>query len=184
MENTERTLLVIKPDGVRRGLVGEILGRFEKLGLKVVGMKMLQLETDHLKKHYNKDDAWFKKMGEGIVQFWEDHGKDAGEDFGTTDLVELGKNVQTWLFDYMMSGPVVAIILEGPNAVQLVRKHVGSTYPAEAAPGTIRGDYHTDSQEKANLEKRAAYNMVHSSGNKEEAEFEIKLWFHKNEIFS
>lgn len=179
----EQTLLVVKPDGVARGLVGEILARFEKVGLKIVGMKMLKTSDDLLKTHYNKDDSWFKKVGESTLKFWEENGKDPGEDLGSNDPIEIGKKIQGWLFEYVNSGPVVAIVLEGPHAVDIVRKHVGSTYPLEAAPGTIRGDYHYDSSGLSASNKRAVYNIVHASGAIDEAKFEIKLWFKASELF-
>lgn len=179
----EKTLLVIKPDGVLRGLVGEIVGRFEKVGLKMIGMKMVRVTDDLLVQHYNKDEIWYKRVGEATLKFWEENGKDATDELGTTDPITIGKKVQGWLFDYVKSGPVVAIVLSGPHAVELVRKHVGPTYPIDAPPGTIRGDYHFDSLGQSASEKRAVYNMVHASGSVDEAEFEIKLWFREDEIY-
>ena len=179
----ERTLLVVKPDGVKRGLVGAILARFERIGLQIIGAKMLKVDDVLLEKHYNKDEAWFRKVGESTIKFWEENGKDPNEDLGTSDPVEIGQKIQGWLFDYLKEGPVLAVVLSGPHAVELVRKHVGPTYPLEAPPGTIRGDYHYDSPGLSALNKRAVYNMVHASGTAEEAEFEIRLWFRESELF-
>lgn len=179
----EKTLLVVKPDGVARGLVGEILARFERVGLKIVGAKFVRVDEKLLKKHYNKDEAWFRRVGESTFKFWEKEGRDPGEDLGTSDPVEVGKMIQKWLFDYLQTGPVMAFVLSGPHAVELVRKHVGPTYPVEASPGTIRGDYHFDSPGLSAFGKRAVYNLVHASGSPEEAEFEIKLWFKHDELF-
>lgn len=178
----EQTLLVVKPDGVRRGLVGEILSRFERLGLHIVGSKMVKVSDDLLQKHYKKGDDWYKKVGESTLKFWEENGKDPGEDLGTSDPIKLGKKVQGWLFEYLKEGPVIAFVLEGPHAVAIVRKHIGSTYPIEALPGTIRGDYHYDSPGLSAFNKRAVYNLVHASGTPEEAQFEIGLWFKVDEL--
>lgn len=178
----EQTLVVLKPDAIKRGLVGEIIARFERVGLKIIGMKMVNASGEVLRKHYDKDEAWFKRVGESSLAFWEDNGKDLGEDLGTTDPVEIGKKIQGWLFEYLQSGPVLAFVLGGPNAVEIVRKHVGSTYPVESAPGTIRGDYHFDSPGLSAFNKRSVYNLVHCSGTPEEAGFEIKLWFRESEI--
>ena len=180
----QSTLVVIKPDGVRRGIVGDIIARFERLGLKIVGMKMLRVDDELLKQHYDKPDEWLAKVGGKLIEFYEQNGKDSREDLGTTEAVEVGKKILGWLFDYVSSGPVVAFVVEGYNAVELVRKHTGSTYPLEAAPGTIRGDYHYDSADLANFGKRAVENIVHSSGSEEEAKFEIGLWFKNDELFS
>lgn len=179
----QRTLVFIKPDGVKRGLIGEIIARFERIGLRVVGAKMLVVNDELLRKHYDKDVAWYKKIGQGALEFWKKYGKDPAENLGTSNPVRIGKMVQKWLFEYIQSGPVLAVVLQGPHAVELVRKHVGPTYPLEAPPGTIRGDYYYDSPALANFDKRAVYNMIHASGSVEEAEFEIKLWFRVDEIF-
>lgn len=177
-----RVLVAVKPDGVKRGVTGEILARFEKLGLKVVGAKMFNLGDDLLRTHYDKDETWFKKVGERTIEFWKTKGRDPGEELGITEPVEMGKQVQSWLFEYMKSGPVVAFVLEGTNAVELVRKHVGPTSAIEAPPGTIRGDYYSQPGDLS-YGQHSVYNIVHCSGSEEEAEFEIKLWFREDEIF-
>ncbi len=179
----EQTLLVVKPDGVQRGLVGDILSRFEKLGMKIVGMKILHVEADFVGKHYQDDPKKLVITGERTLKFWQENGRDAKEDLGSDDPVEIARIVRNWNLDFMSSGPVVAIVLESPHAIELVRKHIGHTFPLMSAPGTIRGDYHYDSPHLANLvDKRSILNLVHASGNKEEAEFEIKLWFKKSEL--
>lgn len=180
----EKTLVVIKPDGVKRSLIGEIISRFERIGLKVVGTKMVWVDEDFVGQHYRDDENWYKAVGEKLLAFYKENGKDPGENLGASDPIGLGKLVRKWLFDYITSGPVMAIIFEGPHAVELVRKHIGSTYPLTAAPGTIRGDYYYDSPVLANLGKRSVMNLIHASGTVEEAEFEIKLWFKEKEIYS
>jgi len=179
----ERTFLAVKPDGVKRGMVGEILSRFEKLGLKIVGMKMVWVDEDLLRKHYDKDEAWFEKVGTRSLEFWKENGKDPNEDLGTDDPIKLGKMIHQWLLDFMKSGPVVAMVLEGPGSVEIVKKHVGPTYPIDAPPGTIRGDYTYDSPTLSAFGRRAVYNLVHCSGVPIEAEFEIGLWFKEHELF-
>ncbi|MFZ5932770.1 MAG: nucleoside-diphosphate kinase [Patescibacteria group bacterium] len=180
----EQTVVLVKPDGVRRGIVGEILSRFERVGLKVVAMKMVWVDEKFVGKHYRDDAKWYQSVGERLLKFYEENGKDPGEDLGTKDPIELGKKVRKWLFTYITSGPVVALLLQAPHAVELTRKLVGETYPLTAAPGTIRGDYHYDSPFLSNLSHRSVQNLVHASGSKEEALFEKKLWFKKEEIYS
>jgi nucleoside-diphosphate kinase len=179
----ERTVVLVKPDGVKRGLVGEIISRFEKVGLKIVAMKMVWVDEAMVRKHYpTTREEWVKKVGEKTLEAYKNYGQDPGEKIGTADPREIGLKVCDWLVDYLTSGPVVAMVLEGPHAITVVRKMVGHTYPEAAAAGTIRGDYSVDSTDIANDHRRSARNLVHASGNAEEAAFEIELWFHKNEI--
>lgn len=174
--------MLIKPDGVKRGLVGEILTRFERVGLKIVAMKMVWVDEKFVGKHYQDDEKWYKSVGDKLLKFYDENGRDIGEDLGTNDPIELGKKVRKWLFTYITSGPVLAMLLEAPHAVEVVRKLIGPTYPLQAPPGTIRGDYHYDSPALANFGQRSVENMVHASGTPEEAEFEKKLWFRDKEI--
>ncbi|HEX7455967.1 MAG TPA: nucleoside-diphosphate kinase [Candidatus Nanoarchaeia archaeon] len=178
----ERTVVLVKPDGVRRGLVGEVLTRVERMGLKIVAMKMIQASGEHLGKHYKDDREYLKSLGEKTLKTYEEYGKDAGKDLGTKDTLELGKMVRGWTIDYVGSGPVVAVLIEGRHAVDNVRAIAGPTMPVNAPPGTIRGDLATDSAAYANAEKRGVENVVHVSGSVEEAAFEEKLWFHDKEI--
>jgi len=180
----ERTVVLVKPDGVRRRLVGEVVSRFERMGLKIVAMKMIWAKGDHLGKHYKNDQEYLKTLGNKTLQTYEEYGKDATEDLGTKDPLELGKMVRDWTIDYVGSGPVVAILLEGRHAVENVRSIAGPTMPVKAPPGTIRGDFATDSAAYANAEKRGVENIVHVSGSVEEAKFEEKLWFHQKEIYN
>lgn len=181
----ERTLIVIKPDGVVRGLTGEILHRFEKTGLKIVGAKVLEVSKELADKHYpSTRHEWLKLIGNKTLENYEALKMDCEKLLGTKDPKKIGDLVRIWLLDYMTSGPVFAAVLEGPHAVELVRKICGHTLPLSSAPGTIRGDYSFDSSYLANTGQRAIKNLIHSSGNLEEAEYEIPLWFEKNELHS
>lgn len=163
----QKTLVLIKPDGVKRNLVGEIINRFEKGGLKVVEMKMLTASAEILEKHYPSDVEYLRIIGE--------KSKAAGDAVG--DTVEQGRKVVNALREFVSSGPIVVLVLEGEDTVAVARKVTGFTDPSTADPGTIRGDLGEDSILKANGEGRPVYNLVHASGTPEEAEKEIKLWF-------
>ncbi len=181
----EQTVVLIKPDGVKRGLVGEIIHRFERVGLKIVAMKMVWPKENLLEKHYkSSDEATLKRWGEKTLKTYTQYGKNAKKDLGTDYPLELGKMVKKWLFDYVVSGPVVAILLEGRHAIDNVVALAGPTMPVAAAPGTIRGDYSTDSAAYANDEKRGVMNLVHISASVEEANYEKTLWFTPEEVHS
>ncbi|MBP9758422.1 nucleoside-diphosphate kinase [Candidatus Dojkabacteria bacterium] len=179
----ERTLVIAKHDAVARGLIGEIVSRLERVGLKLVGFEMIDPDRNVGQKHYPNSVVWKKKVGERTLQEYEERGIDAKKVLGTNDPVEIGSLVKEWNVDYLTSGPVVAMVWEGPNSVKVVRKLIGDTVPSNALPGTIRGDYSWDSPEIANQQKRPFYNLIHASGSKEEAEYEISLWFYELEVF-
>lgn len=180
----EKTIVLIKPDGVKRGLIGEILARFERAGLKIVAMKMVWVDKELVHKHYPSARVEFLRgMGEKTLQTYEKYGKDAKEELGTKDPVEIGKMVNQWNIDFLSSGPVVAILLEGAHAIDSARLIAGPTLPVFAPGGTIRGDYSVDSPALANEQKRAVRNLVHASGNTEEAKYETELWFREYEIY-
>ncbi|MFH0804978.1 MAG: nucleoside-diphosphate kinase [Patescibacteria group bacterium] len=181
---SERSVVLLKPDTVKRGLIGEIIGRFEKAGLKLVAMKMVWVTADHVAKHYPNDREYLTTVGNKTLKSYEEYGKDANEELGTNDPYEIGVKVRQWNMDFLSSGPVVAILLQGLHAVDNVRMMVGHTLPRFAPPGTIRGDFSLDSPILANQQKRTVRNMIHASGNTEEAEFETKLWFHEKEIYT
>src|SRR5690242_8110281 len=147
----ERTLVVLKPDAVMRGLIGEIVARFEKVGLKVVAAKMVQVHEDLAEKHYpaDRDELW-KGIGQKTIDNYNELGADVKKGMGTDDPHKIGKMVRVWLMKYLMEGPVFAFVLEGPHAVELVRKIAGHTLPLKAMPGTIRADYSFDSSFLAN----------------------------------
>lgn len=181
----EQTLVVLKPDAVSRGLVGEIIGRFEKVGLKVVAMKMVKVERKLAEKHYPADrESFLRGMGEKTLENYKKFGADPEKLLGSSDPLEIGKMIREWLVRYITSGPVVATLLDGPHAVELVRKLCGNTLPLLATPGTIRGDLAFDSSYLANTGKRAIKNLIHASGSLEEAKYEIPLWFSSEEIHS
>ncbi|OGK25254.1 nucleoside-diphosphate kinase [Candidatus Roizmanbacteria bacterium RIFCSPHIGHO2_02_FULL_37_9b] len=179
----ERSLVVVKPDGVVRGLAGKIISRFEDVGLKIVAVKLLKVSKSLAERHYPGDrEAWLRGMGEKTLENYKKFRVDAIKLLGTNDTHEIGKMIQKWLVDYIVSGPVLAFVVEGPHAVELVRKICGNTLPLLSSPGTIRGDYAFDSSYLANTGKRAIKNLVHSSGSIEEADYEIPLWFGKDEL--
>ena len=181
----ERTLVVLKPDAVARGLSGQIITRFENVGLKIVAVKLLSARKDLVEKHYpdDRDELWIG-IGGKTLDNYKALDMDPKKSLGTDDPKAIGKMVRVWLMDYLMEGPVLAFVLEGPHAVELVRKICGHTLPLLSAPGTIRGDFSFDSSYLANSNKRPIKNLMHASGNIEEAEYEIPLWFTPEEIHS
>ena len=173
----EKTYVMIKPDGVRKGLIGEVISRFERRDLKVVALEMFQPEHEQLNDHYPKDEAWITRLGEKTKSTYEKYGYDMLADFGTTDTSKIGPEIRKWLIDYMKSAPLVKMVVQGTHAVDVVRKIAGDTLPYKSAVGTIRGDFSIDSPAMANKEKRAVMNIMHCSETPEEAEHEIKHWF-------
>lgn len=183
-KNMQKTVVLVKPDGVKRALVGEIISRFERVGLKIVAMKMVWVDKEHVKKHYPVGRTeWIKSIGERALQTYEEYGRDPGEDLDNMDPMEIGKKMADWLVMFLSEGPVVAVLLEGDNAISTVRKMVGHTFGDKAVPGTIRGDFTSERGYGAYMKKRAGHNLVHASGNSEEAKYEEELWFHKEEIY-
>ncbi len=178
----ERTLVIVKPDAVKKGLIGEVISRFERVGLRIIAMKMIRLSKEEAAKFYPSDENWLRSVGGKTLRSYSEVGKDPKADLGTDDPVEIGKIIRGWLADYLSMGPIVVMVLEGNRAVEVVRKIVGSTTPYSSPPGTIRGDYSVDSPDLANLEKRALFNLVHASDSPKEAEREIKFFFHENEL--
>jgi nucleoside-diphosphate kinase len=163
-------------------LVGEVLRRFERIGLRIVGLKMLRAPRELLERHYPADEDFLRTIGGKTREAFEAAGLDPRRETGTDDPLEIGRRVRQWLIDFVGSGPVVAMVLEGTHAVSVVRKVVGDTLPYRAAPGTIRGDFSADSPTVANVQKRPVRNLVHASGSQEEAAFEIGLWFAPAEL--
>lgn len=178
----ERTLILVKPDGVMRGLTGEVLQRIERRGLKVIALKMVQADHAKMEEHFPKEDAWRTRLGEKALKTFAEYKLDPKEHLGTDDPAEIGKVTKDALFEYMTSGPVIAAVVEGMHAIEMVRKLAGNTLPVFAEMGTIRGDYSVDSPAIANFEKRAIKNIMHASENTEEATNEIGLWFDEPEL--
>jgi nucleoside-diphosphate kinase len=182
LDPQERTLVLIKPDGVKRGIVGRILARFEKTGLKIVALKMVRVSREYAENHYPNTPEWIRGMGEKTLQTYRDQGKDPVQEIGTDNPIEIGNMIKEWNVDYLTSGPLVALALEGAHAISVVRKMCGFTLPAFADPGTIRGDFSITSPIVANELKRAVRNLVHASSDQEEADYEISYWFSKEEL--
>ncbi len=179
----ERTLVLLKPDAVGRGLSGEIIRRFERTGLKIVALKMLHPTPEVAAGHYSGPDDWIRGMGQKTLDSFDQFGMDVQEVLGTDDPFEIGTMVRGWLVTYVSSGPVVAMVLQGVHAITAVRRMIGFTIPSRAEPGTIRADYSIDSNTVSSLEKRSTKNLIHASGNAEEAAQEIAYWFSQDEIF-
>lgn len=175
----ERTFVILKPDAVQRGLMGEIIKRFENTGLKMVALKMIMATEDQCWEHYNKDEAWFLKKGANIMKNREDLGMPIEK-----EVLEYGKDIIRALVKFMTAGPIVSIVYEGNQAVGIVKKFVGGTEPLTSEVGTIRGDYTLDSYELSSYDDRAVRNLIHCSDVVEEAEREIKIWFSEEEILS
>ena len=178
----EKTLILVKPDGVVRGITGEIIKRIEQRGLKIVALSMTRATREQIHGHYPKDEKWIRRLGEKTLATYEKYGYDAKEELDTTDPAKIGKMVRGWLLDFMTSSPIVKMVVEGVHAVDMVRKLAGNTMPALADAGTIRGDYSVDSAALANKNKRAVRNIVHASETPEESAHEIKYWFLPGEI--
>ena len=178
----EKTVILIKPDGVKRGLIGEIVSRIEKRGLKIIALEMFQPTKQQIDDHYPKDENWIKRLGDKTKKNYKDYGIEVEQEFTTNDSLEIGKSVRGWLIDYMTSGPLVKMIIKGIHSVDMVRKISGSTMPAQAEMGTIRGDFSVDDAIAANRNKRGIHNIIHASETPEEAEHEIKFWFSPEEI--
>lgn len=175
----ERTFVIVKPDGVQRSLVGEILRRFENTGLKLVYLKLALLDEKKLWEHYGKDDAWFKRKGEGIIEDRKKAGLAVEK-----EAPEYGKDIIRALVKFMTCGPVVVMVFEGNQAVAVVKKLVGGTEPATSDVGTIRGDLTLDSYAISAIDDRAVRNLIHCSDSPEEAKREITLWVGEQELLN
>lgn len=174
----ERTFAMIKPDGVMRGAVGDVIHRFERVGLKIVAMRMLTPTAEQVRKHYPmSDEAWVERLGEKCISGFDSLECTVFDVLGTDDKKKLGQSVTESLVEYLTSGPVVAMVIEGIQAIDMVRKLCGHTLPFKADVGTIRGDYSVDSPAIANAEERSIHNIIHASENAGEAKNEISLWF-------
>jgi len=178
----ELTYLMIKPDGVRKGLIGEIIRRLEQRDLKIVALEMFQPTLEQIDEHYPKDETWIARLGQKTFKTCEKYNVSPKDEFGTDNELEMGKLVRGWLVNYMVSAPLVKMIVQGTHAVDMVRKIVGPTLPNLAEMGTIRGDFSVDSPLIANAEHRAVMNLAHASETPEEAAHEIEHWFGKDAV--
>jgi len=185
----QQALLIIKPDGVQRGLIGKILKRFEQVGLTVIGLKFYWAEKEKIIAHYPETEAWFKKVGERTLTNYANRVRlgaknlDAKKVFNTDDPVSIGKTVKKWLIDYLQESPLFFAVVEGYDCIEIVRKLSGNTIPLLAAPGTIRGDFSHDTIDLANEQNRPLRNIIHASDTVEDGEKEVTLWFSKEELF-
>lgn len=173
------SLVLIKPDGVQRSLIGNIVNRFEQKGLKLIALKMFIPTTEQCEAHYNKDTEWFLEKGQGII-----------DDLNRDNLpieksaIEYGRDIIRNIVQYMTGGPIVAMVLEGHAAPEVVTTMVGGTEPNSADIGTIRGDFTIDSYYLSTIDKRAVRNLIHCSEDSAEARREVDIWFHKNELMN
>jgi nucleoside-diphosphate kinase len=174
----EKTFMLIKPDAVQKGLIGEIIRRLEQRDLKVVAMEMFQPTVEQIDEHYPKDPAWVERLGQKTFKTCEKYEMDPKAEFGIQNEAEMGVLVRQWLVDYMVSAPLVRMVVQGLHAVDMVRKIAGPTMPYLAEMGTIRGDFSIDSA----ILHRAVANLVHASETPEEAAHEIEFWFGKSPI--
>ena len=174
----EQTLILVKPDGVHRSLVGEILSRLEKVGLKLVALKMVKPTQEQADTHYALTEEWMQTVFEKAKAKYEAQGKP----FDFPDYRSYGMSIKNGLVEFLCSSHVVAAVFEGEQAVSLTRKIVGATEPASAAPGTIRGDLSLDTYALSNAQNRPLRNLIHASGTVQEAAAEKAIWFSKDEI--
>jgi nucleoside-diphosphate kinase len=175
----EKTLVILKPDAIQRGLIGELIKRFENTGLKMRALKMVMANEDLCWQHYNKDDEWFLKKGEMLIKNRQE--KDLPIE---KSAIDYGKDIIIALVKFMTAGPVIAMVFSGNQAIGIAKKLVGGTEPLTSDVGTIRGDFTLDSYQLSNYDSRAVRNLVHCSDEVEEAKREIDLWFNPEEIVS
>jgi nucleoside-diphosphate kinase len=173
----ERSLVIIKPDGVQRSLIGEIMSRFERTGLKFSAMKLVVPTADQCWTHYHKDDEWFLSKGNRITNDRKEQGLPIEK-----EPIDYGKDIIQANVDFFTSGPVMAMVIEGNQSVAIVKKLVGGTEPTTSDVGTIRGDLTVDSYALSSIDNRAVRNLIHCSDSPEEADREIPIWFTPEEV--
>ena len=174
----EQTLVIIKPDGIQRSLIGEIIKRFERVGLKLCARKMTIPDEKHIEDHYTLDPDWMRLTGEKAIKSYKEKGLAPPSE----DPLEVSAKVLAGLKKYLRAGPVIAMAWQGAHAVKIVRKLAGGTEPMTSDVGTIRGDFVLDSYQMSDIDGRAVRNLIHASGSPEEAAAEIKHWFSPDEI--
>ena len=177
----EQTLVLLKPDAVKKNIVGKIISRFEETGLKIVAMKMVWADSELAKNHYVLDEIWAK----GVFEKSKSSAEKENRPMKYKGHMEMGKAIQSQNMKFLTESPVIAIVFEAPHAIEIVRKMIGSTEPKQAAPGTIRGDFASiESYAVADANNRVAKNLVHASDSKENAKREIAIWFSPKELHS
>lgn len=179
-DKQQKTLVIVKPDGVQRSLIGEVIKRYEQTGLKLIALKMLIPSEDLAFKHYSIDPEWASKTGNKSFEIMKARGETPPSD----DPIAYAENIRQTLKKYLSCGPVVVMVWQGMNVLNIVRKITGSTEPLSSTPGTIRGDYTIDSYQAGNSDNRSVRNIIHSSGSPEEAEKEIPIWFKPDELLN
>lgn len=176
----EKSLVIIKPDGIQRSLVGEIIKRYERSGLKLIGLKIIVPTEDLIEKHYLLDPNWKRNVGEKAINSYKNQNKKPPSE----DPIVVGNAVIVGLKKYLTAGPVIAMVWSGAHAVGIIRKITGGTEPLTSDVGTIRGDYTIDSYELSDTGGRAIRNLIHASGRPDEVNSEINLWFKKEELIN
>lgn len=176
----ERTLIVIKPDGIQRSLIGEVIKRLERVGLKLVGIKMVVPTPEFIEKHYTVDPEWMRITGEKTIESYRKKGQTPPNE----DPIAVTTIVLNNLKKYMSSGPSIAMVWQGVHSVKLVRKLVGGTEPLTSDPGSLRGDFVLDSYQLSDTDSRAIRNLIHASGSTDDAQKEIDLWFKPEELIN
>lgn len=176
----ERTLVIIKPDAIQRSLIGEVVSRLERVGLKLIAMKMIVATDDHIEKHYTLDPDWRRVTGEKTISSYRKKGLPPPSE----DPFEITTRLLIKLKKYMTSGPIIPMIWEGAHATQIVRKLIGGTEPLTSDVGTIRGDYMLDSYSMSDDDNRSLRNIAHASGSVKESEMEIPHWFKPEELIN
>ena len=179
----QKALIILKPDAVQRGLMGKIINRFERVGLTIIGLKFIWASEKEIINHYPETNAWFKKVGERTLTNYAKKNLDAKKVFNTDDALTIGKTVKKWLVDYLQQSPVLVMVLQGYDCIEVVRKLSGNTIPLLAAPGTIRGDFSHDTIDLANEQSRPLRNIIHASDTIEDGEKEVTVWFTPEELF-
>ena len=170
--------MIIKPDGIQRSLVGEIIRRYERVGLKLIGLKMFVPSPKMIGEHYLLNPGWKRMVGEKAIESYKKRGLKPSSE----DPEEVGDRVIDGLKKYLSAGPVIATVWQGAHAVEVIRKLTGGTEPRSSDVGTIRGDFVLDSYQMADSDTRAVRNLIHASGSVQEAEKEIAHWFSQDEL--
>jgi len=178
----ERTFVLLKPDAVKRKVVGEILSRFERVGLEITALKVTVPTESLLKSYLPSSESWIIGMGGKAIAYFKRNELEIKETFNTEEAYEIGKRIEESIYRYMTSGPVIAVVLRGFNAIEVVRKLVGNTIPAKAEPGTIRGDYESSSPDMLDISELGCQNLIHAADCEESARKEIQAWFNSDEV--
>lgn len=180
----ERTLIIIKPDALKRGLVGKVMETFENVGLKLMTAKMLRPDKEVIKNHYPGTVEWIREMGEKTLTSFKQSGSNVMETFKTEDPNKLGQFIYVRLIKYWMEGPIIIMVWQGANAITVARKLRGHTIPALAIPGTLHAQFSFDSSPLSASLDRVVKTFIHASGSVDEAKREIACWFGKQDFRS